>query len=431
MCVCVCVIGKMAALPSGPGDLDGLRASTPSSLRDAGVDAHRQFMTFTNRKQARSTTCAQFQDCWHRQRPLACLAFFAGVHTESDRKLAFISLRTQELTHTQRQGATEFCPNALCSRRDTLAPAKFASLCRQLTSRQLMTSDDESAAPVWRHPAERAGCVRQGDARSPRLEADIEPLAHPSAADRLLCRGTAGEQHVVEPDKESCAETWQVPIAHDASGDDGPARSTTEPPIEPTASSARSPSFALPAAPSSMATGNTLGLHLQPRAGQEAHARWAARRARHVPWDEQLGRGSAEGTHDALKRAARRTLVCMTPGCHALVDRGRARFQAFADRRGIYLPGDGCAGPTCSSSYQPPRFAARQREMAAQLERGERELMAWQSGLDDTETWLYSAEATREAVAAARLALERAPTHYKRRRRVRARSGAYEPDTCR
>ena len=294
-----------------------------------------------------------------------------------------------------------------------------------------MTSDDESATPVWRHPAEHTGCVRQGDARFPRLESDIEQLARPSAADRPLCRGTADAQHVVDLDKKSCAEMWQDPIAHDANRDDGPARSTTGPPIEPTNSSARLPSFALPAAPSSMATGNTLGLHLQPRAGQEARARWVARRARHVPWDEQLGRGSAEGTRDALKRAARRTLVCMTPGCHALVDRGRARFQAFADRRGIYLPGDGCAGPACSSSYQPPRFAARQREMAAQIERGERELMAWQRGLDDTETWLYSTQATREAVAAARLALDRAPTRYWRRPRVQARSGARKPDTRR
>lgn len=236
----------------------------------------------------------------------------------------------------------------------SLCPCQVCVFQQETCRTRTMLDDDEGAASVWQKERQRSRAAHEAAAIWALLEAAISSNAPSPDADRPLGRCTP------------C--------------------SSTQP-------------------------------QLQQRADGEARDRWAARRARHVPWDEQRGRGSAEGTRAALTRASRRTLICQAPGCCALVDRGRARFQAHAEGRMQYAQGDGCAGPGCSSAYQPPRFAARQRAMAAQLERGERQLVAWPRGLEDGETWVYPAEVARDAAAMALRALDEAPRRYGRRRR--------------
>jgi hypothetical protein len=130
---------------------------------------------------------------------------------------------------------------------------------------------------------------------------------------------------------------------------------------------------------------STAPAELLPRAGPEQHAAWTAARARHRPWALQPGRGGAPGSKEALRLYRSLTMVCPVPDCAALVDRSRARAQARAAGRDVYVPGDGCAGRRCASrgQFKPRRFAVRQQAMAAQLANGERRLIRWPDGPDD------------------------------------------------
>lgn len=165
-------------------------------------------------------------------------------------------------------------------------------------------------------------------------------------------------------------------------------------------------------------------LSLLRRAGAEQRARWIA--AGPHGWLAcgraagalHVGPGNAHGSKAALAEVRSHTLVCLTPGCHALVDRGRARFNAHAAGRDYYVAGDGCASRHCSNVHRCGRFAERQQAMAVALEMGERKLIDWPCDLGDHDVWMYSRASACCAAAAARRALnEQAGTCRRGRKR--------------
>ena len=109
-------------------------------------------------------------------------------------------------------------------------------------------------------------------------------------------------------------------------------------------------------------------------AGVDERAEWAARRA---CW--QHGRypkpGLAESQGAALARAHAQFLLCVTPGCGALVDLQAARRRARADGHAHIPTGCGCASAVCSARHSPQRFAGRQARRAAALLDGTGELV--------------------------------------------------------
>ena len=126
------------------------------------------------------------------------------------------------------------------------------------------------------------------------------------------------------------------------------------------------------------ATGErALGLTAAPRSGPADRARWAATRARCCPHGTRPRPGTAQSQRQALRLAHGQTLVCLAPGCTALVDLQAARRCARASGRDAFEPGDGCASPACSACSWPARFEARQRRMAIALLTGERSLVLW------------------------------------------------------
>lgn len=135
-----------------------------------------------------------------------------------------------------------------------------------------------------------------------------------------------------------------------------------------------------------------------PAASADDRERWRCRRARHHA--DHPGRGGTPGSLDALERWRALTLVCATPGCAALVDRGAAHRAAIKAHRSIHVDGDGCAGPRCSSDFRPARFAKRQRKMADDLEKGARTLAGWPSTVSDLAVILFPDSALRAATAA-------------------------------
>jgi hypothetical protein len=146
---------------------------------------------------------------------------------------------------------------------------------------------------------------------------------------------------------------------------------------------------------------------LLPRAGPEAWERWDFARASGAAHKNQCGSGNADGSLDALQQMRSLSLVCLRPGCSALVDYKVARRQAKQAGRVSFEPGDGCAGRLpCSDCHKPPRFSRDQRATAAKLESGERLLVRWPLDRDDHEVWAYPMEVARSAAASARLALE-------------------------
>ena len=147
---------------------------------------------------------------------------------------------------------------------------------------------------------------------------------------------------------------------------------------------------------------------LLPRAGPKEWERWSFARASGAFHKNQCGSGNAAGSLDALQQMRCLTLVCLQPGCSALVDYKAARRQAKQAGRVLFEPGDGCAGRApCSDDHRAPRFYDRQLEHAAQLESGERLLVRWPVDREDREIWVYPAEAACSAAASARLALQK------------------------
>ena len=147
---------------------------------------------------------------------------------------------------------------------------------------------------------------------------------------------------------------------------------------------------------------------LLPRAGPEDWERWSFARASGAFFKNQCGSGNAVGSLDALQQMRSLTLVCLQPGCSALVDYKAARRQAKQAGRVLFEPGDGCAGRApCSEDHRAPRFYKRQLETAAELESGKRLLVRWPVDRNDREVWAYPAEAVCSAAASARLALQK------------------------
>lgn len=146
---------------------------------------------------------------------------------------------------------------------------------------------------------------------------------------------------------------------------------------------------------------------LLPRADEEDREAWALARRRGGLFKNRCGAGNAAGSQEALREMRHLSMVCRRPGCGALVDYKVARRHAKQAGRSGFEPGDGCAGPApCSSDHRPARFRKRQREHAAELESGERQLVQWPRDIDDRGVWAYSPEAAAAAAAAARAAAQ-------------------------
>ena len=108
----------------------------------------------------------------------------------------------------------------------------------------------------------------------------------------------------------------------------------------------------------------------------EQLATWAERRAS-WKWGRFPPPGHADSQKATLRAAHAQTLVCMAPGCAALVDLQVARRLARAAGRDSFEPGDGCAGATCSAKSWPARHKRQQKEMAAALRGDSRVLVLW------------------------------------------------------
>ena len=144
-----------------------------------------------------------------------------------------------------------------------------------------------------------------------------------------------------------------------------------------------------------------------PRAGAEARARWALARASGALHKNMCGTGNAAGTAEALRTWNHISVVCCRAGCHALVDLKAARRQARAQGRANFIPGDGCAGPSCSADHRRNRFANRQLAQADQIDRGERLLARWPTDRMDKEIYVYNNEHASTRATEARQAAKR------------------------
>ena len=114
---------------------------------------------------------------------------------------------------------------------------------------------------------------------------------------------------------------------------------------------------------------------LLPRAGPDDWERWDFARRSGAAHKNQCGTGRADGSLDALQQMRTLTLVCLRPGCSALVDYKAARRQAKRAGRVLFEPGDGCAGRApCSEDHRASRFYKRQFETAAEFESGQKRL---------------------------------------------------------
>ena len=147
-------------------------------------------------------------------------------------------------------------------------------------------------------------------------------------------------------------------------------------------------------------------LRLLPRAGAEAHARWARARASGGLHKNMCGTGHAAGTSEALRTWNHISVVCNRDGCYALVDLKAARRQARARGSAAFSPGDGCAGPLCSADHRSTRFGKRQLQQAEQIDNGQRLLARWPTDCLDFQIYLYDDEHARGKADAARLAID-------------------------
>jgi hypothetical protein len=84
-------------------------------------------------------------------------------------------------------------------------------------------------------------------------------------------------------------------------------------------------------------------------------------------------RRTAEGFGSYIKR----TVVCRTPSCGALVDLEWATRQARKANRASYALGDGCAGRACTNEFHSSRFDTTQSRMKADLQSGKRKMVDW------------------------------------------------------
>ena len=148
-------------------------------------------------------------------------------------------------------------------------------------------------------------------------------------------------------------------------------------------------------------------LWLLPRAGAEAHARWALARASGALHKNTCGTGRAAGTSAALRIWNSISVVCQRAGCHALVDLKAARRQTRARGSAAFLPGDGCAGPLCSADYRSTRFGKRQLQQAEQIDNGRRLLARWPTDCLDTQIYILNKDFASARAAEARQAVER------------------------
>jgi hypothetical protein len=136
---------------------------------------------------------------------------------------------------------------------------------------------------------------------------------------------------------------------------------------------------------------------LQLRFGS-GYARWQEDRARHRAPGKGRGVGGTAGSRESRRLCRTFTMVCLKPGCEALVNRARARQLAHQAGQATYLPGVGCAGPGCAAKFRKARFAEAQRRVAAELLEGRRWLVCWPVGPDDTSAWKRPADAVQRAV---------------------------------
>lgn len=138
-------------------------------------------------------------------------------------------------------------------------------------------------------------------------------------------------------------------------------------------------------------------------------AEWAARRAC-WRWGRYPAPGHAESTQAALKAARAQTVLCMRPGCGALVDLQTARRLARAAGHDTLEPSSGCAGAACSAKPWPARFRLQQKRMANALRGGTRTLVLRPPTIRPRVDLLLAPAALAAAVADAVLAGHAPPT---------------------
>ena len=109
----------------------------------------------------------------------------------------------------------------------------------------------------------------------------------------------------------------------------------------------------------------------------ELHRAACLRRTSGPAFKHQVGSGNARTTLAGLADAAAAVHRCRRPGCHALVDAGRARAAACKRSDGSFNEGDGCAGPRCATRWRPDRYVPRQCALAYNLFHGRRRLADW------------------------------------------------------
>ena len=108
---------------------------------------------------------------------------------------------------------------------------------------------------------------------------------------------------------------------------------------------------------------------------EDAPERAAAYRRRHKHPDEMCGLGNRDGSHEAVGRI--NTVVTPCGVCSTLCAWPCVLRAAYAAGTSQIAPKHGCAALACSGARgpKPPRHAATQRSMAAQLRARERVLI--------------------------------------------------------
>jgi hypothetical protein len=126
---------------------------------------------------------------------------------------------------------------------------------------------------------------------------------------------------------------------------------------------------------------------------------------------QAMGRAPRHGrtwkTDSEYKEAARkelkaRTLECKGRNCGWPVDWSAAMRPRDRRQPPQSVSGDGCLGPRCGARKWKKGAAWRRRAMATrceELESGERRLLEWPDGMDDTEAWARPQEVQDAMVA--------------------------------
>jgi hypothetical protein len=136
-------------------------------------------------------------------------------------------------------------------------------------------------------------------------------------------------------------------------------------------------------------------------------ARWQEDRARHRAPGKGKGVGGTSGSREARRLCRTFTMVCLKPGCEALVNRARARQLAHQAGQVAYTPGVGCASPSCAAKCRRARFIESQKRVTDELLQGSRWLVCWPEGPGDSSAWKRDANAVQLAVGRALAAVAR------------------------